>query len=68
MTNSFKYSDFEFCGALDGENSKCYFVDDGKNTVTIPKSQVRRMRKAAGGGNDWILIIPYWLAQERGIV
>jgi len=68
MPEPFKYSDFEFCGRLADESPKCYFVEDGINTVPIPKSQVRRMRKAAGGDNNWILTIPYWMAREKGIV
>lgn len=67
MPKSYKYDDFEFCGTLVDENAKCYFVDDGMNRVAIPKSMVRRMRRASGDYN-WILIIPYWLAQEKGIV
>jgi hypothetical protein len=68
MVDLFKYSDFEFGGELVDENPKCYFVEDGINQVPIPKSQVRKMRRADGGGDNWIFTIPYWLAKEKGIV
>lgn len=68
MPDLFKYSDFEFCGTLADENPKCWFINDGnKENVPIPKSQVRSMRRI-DCTDDWILTIPLWLAQEKGIV
>jgi hypothetical protein len=67
MPDLFKYSDFEFCGILANENPKCWFVNDGKEEIPIPKNQVRHMRRV-GRTDDWILTIPLWLAQEKGIV
>ena len=56
----------EFCGELQGETDKAWFIFDGIETIPIPKSQVRSLRKLNDA--DAILEIPLWLAKKKGIV
>ncbi len=57
----------EFCGELQGETTKCWFVYDGESTVSIPKSQVKELRMLPNNV-DCIMHIPQWLALEKGIL
>ncbi len=57
----------EFCGELRAETPKCWFIFDGINTVPVPKSQVKKMCLMPNN-IDCILIIPEWLAKEKGII
>ncbi len=56
----------EFAGELRSETDKAWFVFDGIETIAIPKSQVKSLRKINDA--DAILEIPYWLAKKKGIV
>jgi len=55
----------DFCGKLQKENDACWFVFDGVELLSIPKSQakLRRIR-----GDDYEITIPEWLAKDRGII
>lgn len=57
----------EFCGELQGETPKCWFVFDGIHTVPIPKSQVVVMRMQPNNV-DCIIELPEWLAKKKDII
>lgn len=57
----------EFCGELQGETDKCWFVFDGINSVPIPKSQVVSL-KMQPNNVDCIMEIPEWLARKKDIL
>ena len=56
----------EFCGELQGETDLAWIVFDGIETIPIPKSQVKTIRKINDA--DAVLEIPLWLARKKGIV
>jgi len=58
----------EFCGEIKHETDFAYLVYDGANEVWIPKSQVQECRQLSGKSNDYELIIPEWLAKNKGII
>lgn len=58
----------EFCGELKHETEHAYLIYDGSHEVWIPKSQVQEIRKLDRQGVDYEVIIPEWLAIEKGII
>jgi hypothetical protein len=67
MPETYRKSDVEFCGTLANETPKCWFVNDGKEDIAIPKSQVLKMRQL-GNSYHFVLTIPHWLAEKKGII
>jgi hypothetical protein len=57
---------FIFYGELQGETDKCWFIFDGICTISMPKSQVRAMRKVRY--DDWEFEVPEWIARQKGII
>ena len=58
----------EFCGEIKHETDMAYLVNDGTNDVWIPKSQVEEMERVKPDADDYIFIIPEWLAIEKEII
>ena len=58
----------EFCGEIRHETDFAYLVYDGVNEVWIPKSQIQECRQINTKGNDFEIIIPEWLAIEKGVI
>jgi hypothetical protein len=56
----------KFCGTVAHESEKSLFIWDGIEEVQIPKSQI--FLKRVIRGKDCELIIPEWLAVDKGIV
>lgn len=53
------------------ETEKALLVsDDGiqSNAVWIPKSQCEIESKKEGGASAWILTLPEWLANDKGLI
>jgi len=57
---------YEFCCDIVRETSDAYLVSDGENEYWIPRSQVKSENQI--GNNEYELIIPEWLANEKGII
>ena len=57
----------EFCGELKHPTPGAYLVSDGIHEEWLPRSQVISMRRI-GIGDDFVFVIPYWLAKKKGII
>jgi hypothetical protein len=57
----------EFCGELQGETDKCWYVYDGVSTVAIPKRLVVSLRLLKNRV-DCVMESPEWLARKKGIL
>ena len=50
------------------ESEFSYLFFDGLNDIWIPKSQIMRMAKMSGAGNNFEVTIPQWLAMAKEMI
>ena len=59
----------EFCGEVrPTASTKAVLVHDGINEVWLPKSQIISERRVGSSGDDFVFVIPHWLAKRKGII
>ena len=56
----------EFYGELHAETDFAFLVFDGAEKIWLPKSQVRKARKA--NGMDYEFTVTEWIAKQKGII
>jgi len=50
------------------ETASAILVSDGDREEWIPKSQIGKLSEVQGKGDKGRLLIPEWLAQDRGFI
>lgn len=60
---------FEFCAELKWETKGAYKLFDGAHEVWVPKSKVKLKKlRTTDGVDDVSVVMPLWLAREKGVV
>ena len=56
----------DFIAEMKHETEYAYLFFDGLNKIWIAKSQIITMTRLKG--RDWEISVPYWVAEEKGII
>lgn len=53
---------------VEKETDKAILVNDGEDTYWIPKSQIDEESEVHHEGDEGLLVIPEWLAEDKGMI
>jgi hypothetical protein len=67
-TMTMNKSEVDFCCTVEFETDSAYKVSDGSESFWIPKSQIISKRQVGKNFGDYEIVIPEWLAKEKGII
>jgi hypothetical protein len=66
MSMQRSFDDVDFCAEMRRETERAVLMFDGTNEIWIPRSMIKGIRRIRD--YDYELVIPQWLAKEKGII